>query len=481
MVVSHIAKTDAIPQYDITCVQVYVLYNSSVFIFSAWQSMDDEGKHDVHSDTHLQVSDAACKYYEATDSDIEQNKMFSAVSADCEMSDDFSTHRVDDYNVSQGITYADGRPEDVHAGIVCSRQGDGFHGHMVKCVLSVKCEERIQELNEQCIVLPFNNTDQETNWTRDDDETIQVKLEKKEYPDGYDRSSEVTRHWVVYPGGVLKEVKAEHTSCVSEILAIEDGNENVDCKLRTRSCTDRNNSHDEEMNGKLSTDSTCCVSSMQFRRHDNGLKVQDRTSKGVKHFTCDTCGKQFAYLSKLKLHEMTHTGVKPFTCDTCRKSFAQSGALKMHENIHASVKPFTCDTCGKSFSQSGHLKMHEMRHNGIKPFTCDTCGKSFTQPWELNMHELIHTGVRPFTCDTCGKSFTHSGYLIIHERIHTGVKHFTCGTCEKSFTRSGDLKRHEMLHEGVRPFRCDTCGKSFARSDHLKQHERMHTRGKRFT
>ena len=311
--------------------------------------MDDEGKHDVHSNTHLQVSDAACEYSESTDSDIGENKMYSAVSSDCEMSADIPTHRMDDYNVSQVTTPAHERQqdgqEDVQAGDGYSRQGDS--GHMVKCLLSVECEEHIQELSEQSHVLPVNSKYQETNWTRDANETIQVKQETKEYPDGYDRSSEVTRHWVVCPGGVLKEVKAEHTSDVSDISAIEDCNENVDCKLRTRTCTHHTNSHDEEMNGKLNTDYTCGVSSTQFRRHDNVLKVQERTSKCVKHFTCDTCGKQFAYLSKLKLHEMTHTGLKPFTCDTCGKSFAQSGELKMHERIHASVKPFTCDTYEK--------------------------------------------------------------------------------------------------------------------------------------
>ena len=57
----------------------------------------------------------------------------------------------------------------------------------------MKCEEYTQELNEQSHVLPFSSTDKETNWTNDANETIQVKQEKKEYPDGYDGSSEMTR------------------------------------------------------------------------------------------------------------------------------------------------------------------------------------------------------------------------------------------------------------------------------------------------
>ena len=430
--------------------------------------MDDEGKYDVHSANHLQVSDTACDYSESIDSDMQKNKMYSAEAADCGMSADIPIHCMDDYNVLQGITCAREPPEDVQPANAFCRQGYGSHCHMVKCLPRVKCEERRQELNEQSHVLPFNNTDQETNWTNDADEIIQVKQEKKEYPDGYDRSSEVTIHWVLCPGRVLKEVKAEHTSNVSDILSGEDGNVDVGRKLRTHTCTHHNNINDEEMNGKLSTDSTCDMSSTQSRRHDNVLKVQERTSKGVKHLNCDTCGKQFAFLTEFKVHERTHTGVKPFTCDTCGKSFSQSGHLKLHELIHDGVKPFTCYTCGESFSQSRHLKRHEMIHTGVKPFICNTCGKSFSRSGDLKRHERIHTGVKPFRCDTCGKSFYRSGHLTIHERIHTGVKPFTCDTCGKSFCQSGDLTVHERIHTGVKPFICDTCGKSFTRSGHLK-------------
>ena len=446
-----------------------------VFIFRVSQQMDDEGKHGVHSDTHLQVSDAACQYSASTDSDIEQNNMYSAVASDCEMSADFPTHRVDDYNVLQRITYA--RREDVEAVDAYSRHADGIHGHTVNCLISLKCEEHTQELNEQIHVLPVSSTDQETNWTNDANETIQVKQEKKEYPDGYDGGSEMTRHWVVCPDGVLKEVKAEHTSDVSDILHGKDCNVNVDRNLCTRTCTYHNNIHDEEINGKLST---CDVASTQFRRHDNVLKLQERMSKRVKHFAVDTCGEQLAHLSELKVRKRRHTGVKPFTCNTCEKSFPRSADLKRHEMVHTGVKPFTCDICEKSFTQLVHLKQHEMRHGGIKPFSCDTCGKSFTQSGHLKQHEMRHEGIKPFSCNTCGKSFTLAGDLNRHEMIHTGIRPFTCDTCGKSFTQSGHLKQHEMRHEGIKPFNCDT-GKSFTQSGELKIHEWIHTGVKRFT
>ncbi len=385
--------------------------------------MDAEGKLGTRLDIHLQVTDAACEYSEATDLDIKQNEMYSAESADCGMSVDIPIHCIDDYNVLHGITCAREQSEDVQADNAFCRQGYGIHGHMVKCLPLVKCEEQCQELNEQSYAPPFNSTDHETNWTREGNETIQVKQEKKEYTDGYYRSSEVTRHWVVCPDGALKEVKAEHTSDVSDILCDEDCNVNVGCNLRTRTCTLHNNINDEEINGKLSTDSTCDVSSTQFRRHDNVLKVQERMSKRVKHFGVDTCVEQLAHLSELKVRERTHPGVKPFTCDTCGKPFAQSADLKRHEMVHTGVKPFTCDICEKAFTRSGDLKRHKIVHTGVKPFTCDICGKSFTQSGDVKRHEIVHTGIKPFTCDTCGKLFSRAGRLKQHERTHTQVFH----------------------------------------------------------
>ena len=439
--------------------------------------MDAEGKLGTRLDIHLQVTDAACEYSEATDLDIKQNEMYSAESADCGMSVDIPIHCIDDYNVLHGITCAREQSEDVQADNAFCRQGYGIHGHMVKCLPLVKCEEQCQELNEQSYAPPFNSTDHETNWTREGNETIQVKQEKKEYTDGYYRSSEVTRHWVVCPDGALKEVKAEHTSDVSDILCDEDCNVNVGCNLRTHTCTHHNNINDEEINGELSADYTCDVASTQFRRHDNVLTVQGRTSKGVKHFTVDTCGEQLAHLSELgcKVREMTQSGVKPFTCVTCGKSFTKSGELKIHEMTHTGVKHFTCYTCGKQFAYLRKLKMHEMTHMSVKPFICDTCGKSFARSGDLKRHERTHTGVKPFTCDTCGKSFSQSGHLKKHEISHTGIKPFRCDTCGKAFTEPWELNIHEMRHKGIKPFRCDTCEKSFSRSGGLKIHERIHT------
>ena len=93
------------------------------------------------------------------------------------------------------------------------------------------------------------------------------------------RSNYCLIHLVVWPGGVLEVIKAEHKSDVSDIFSGGDCNVNVGCNLRTRTCTLYNNINDEEINGKLSTDSTCGLSTTQFKRHDGALEVQEIASK----------------------------------------------------------------------------------------------------------------------------------------------------------------------------------------------------------
>ena len=244
---------------------------------------------------------------------------------------------------------------------------------------SVKCEEQGQELNEQRSMLPLMNTDQTSAWTYDVNELIEVKQEKA-VSDEYGRNSDEIRRWVVSHGGVLKEVKAEHTLVVSDTLAVGDGSHSGDQKQ--------------------------CNSSTNHAAMECQLTVPERTGTCVKPFTCVTCGKSLVKSAEvLKLLERTHTGMNPYTCNMC-------------SNIQTRVKPYTCDTCGKSFALSSTLTAHETVHT---PFSCDTCGKTFAKLWDLQNHERIHTGLKPYTCDTCGKSFTRSNTRLMHERSHTGA------------------------------------------------------------
>ena len=127
--------------------------------------------------------------------------------------------------ISQTIKCEPKLPEDdVGAG---NQHDHGVDGRIVFGLQSVKCEEQRQELHEQQAIHSSVDTDQASTWTCD---VTEVKAENTASRDEHGRNSDEVKHWVVRPGGVLKQVKAEHTPGVSEISPVED----VDPKAHTK-------------------------------------------------------------------------------------------------------------------------------------------------------------------------------------------------------------------------------------------------------
>ena len=56
---------------------------------------------------------------------------------------------------------------------------------------------------------------------------------------------------------------------------------------------------------------------------------------GDRPYKCDTCDKEFNYLTTYKRHLNIHKGEKPFACDHCDKKFTRLNYLKNHLNTHA--------------------------------------------------------------------------------------------------------------------------------------------------
>ena len=308
--------------------------------------------------------------------------------------------------------------------------------------------------------------------TQGDSEYIKVKQEIKSDSDGCEGNTDLTRYWVTCPGGILKEVKAEHKPSISTILPDEDCGENYDQNERVQNGKKHSDVQEIQTNRNISSTSPRGLSLMRFRRPDSVLNNREqKTHKETKPLSGDPCGPSFTCSSSLDIH----TNDIFSTRTECPKSSTRSDHPERPGRIHPSMTPFTCNVCGKSFRSPSHLKVHARTHIGVKPFTCTTCGKSFARNSHLTVHERLHTCVKPFTCATCGKSFAHTSSLKVHERIHTGVKPFSCPTCGRSFAHANSLKAHKRTHTGVKPFACDICGKSFIYSIDLKLHERTHT------
>ena len=336
-----------------------IYYSCMLFFQSHTVSlhMDPKSKYEDHEEVVLQVSQHDSQ---PAESDVKQDTVLPTVSAIFPVSAINPTYCTNDYNIEHKL------PGDVLEDICSSQKETSVGGCIITGLRSVKCEKQLQELNEQQAILPFMDADKSSKWTCDVNEIDEVKPNKITHPDEYNVNSDETRHWIVCPGGVLKEVKVEHTVGVSDILSVEIGNLNDDKK----------HYYNGTNHAKMECDST--------------LNVREKTDAGVKHG--DTCEKSFIHPSALDRHQRTHTLAKSDICDTCGKEFASSRTLKVHERIHTGIKPYSCDACGKSFRHFSSLKYHERRHTGVKPYNCDTCGKSFTTSSYLLVHDKNRHG-----------------------------------------------------------------------------------------
>ena len=330
--------------------------------------MDDNDKHGVHRDMGMQSSEATTVIIQPTESDINIDRVLSTESAKSGISADITSYCTDNYTIRENIK-SEHEPLETTHGYACSHQIEGADGHLTTGLQTATYVHPHQETTAKPVIRSCEYLSQETTSTQDASELIEVKQEIKSDRDGYRGKTDLTRCWVTCPGGLLKEVKAEHTT----ILPDEDCGQDYDLKVRVQTGREHTDIQQTQTNWKISSNSQPGLPLMRFGYPDSFLNNREqKTHKETKPLSGDPCGMSF-------------------TCSKCPKSSARSDQLELHGRVHSGMKHFTCDTCGKSFRSNSHLKEHERTHTGVKPFTCSTCGKSFARTSNLKVHKSTHT------------------------------------------------------------------------------------------
>ncbi|KAB7502440.1 Zinc finger protein [Armadillidium nasatum] len=68
--------------------------------------------------------------------------------------------------------------------------------------------------------------------------------------------------------------------------------------------------------------------------------------------------------------------------------------------------PYSCEECGKTFAFQQSYHKHVFYHTDEKPHICPHCNRAFKEMSTLHNHVRIHTGEKPFACSTCGMVIT---------------------------------------------------------------------------
>jgi hypothetical protein len=212
------------------------------------------------------------------------------------------------------------------------------------------------------------------------------------------------------------------------------------------------------------------------------LKIEDKSNKAPKIYTCSLCCHDFRTQKDLKMH---NTMNKIYKCPVCSKDFCKQKALRVHQRtIHDG---FNCELCGMVFDNLVELGKHKVKKH-ITSEECGICGKMIIK--NLKRHiASVHSNIKPFSCGkpNCSFSANRKSNLDAHEANCKKKVDYICKICSKLFPSSNAhyesqyIKHYKAEHDEVPPefkdkeqYLCSECPETFFKKSNFYMHKSNH-------
>ncbi|XP_034366024.1 ras-responsive element-binding protein 1 isoform X2 [Arvicanthis niloticus] len=305
-------------------------------------------------------------------------------------------------------------------------------------------------------MLTHTDSQSDTDTLTTPGEVLDLTAQDKEQPpsEGASEPSPATQDLTL-----LKEAKAEATPPEKEEEKETEGNPEPEEECRVEESTRDADAPEEDTASNQSLDLDFATKLMDFKLAESEAGTVDSqgpAQQEPKH-ACETCGKNFKFLSTLSRHRKAHSCQEPKEEEASslenesiggaaegpspspepEEKPAESPAIDPTPGTReASVEKQNEETEGPSDGEGTAEKRgdSEKRPKTDSPKSmaskadkrkkvCNVCNKRFWSLQDLTRHMRSHTGERPYKCQTCERTFTLKHSLVRHQRIHQKARH----------------------------------------------------------
>ena len=169
------------------------------------------------------------------------------------------------------------------------------------------------------------------------------------------------------------------------------------------------------------------------------------TSKKNRSVFCKMCEKSFPSVRELNTHHRADHGI--VKCHHCSKAVGTRTALDKHMYNHGNMD-FLCVTCGKRFAFQSRLDQHKLVHQTESSLECTepNCSKKFKSIGDYNRHLKTHQDGGWYLCDFCTYKNKDKRNTMSHMRTHTKKDEgrYECDKCLKRMRYSTQFIRHKQ-------------------------------------